>query len=84
MAETAARAKTVQKRKSNSEFARIMHQMSKNKLAMAGLTIFLIELAAVLLAPVIIPYDYTLMDMTAIQQGPSMKHIFGTDELGVI
>ncbi|MCI8517919.1 MAG: ABC transporter permease [Hungatella sp.] len=82
MAETAARAKTVQKRKSNSEFARIMHQMSKNKLAMAGLTIFLIELAAVLLAPVIIPYDYTLMDMTAIQQGPSMKHIFGTDELG--
>lgn len=68
--------------KKQSELARVLHQMSKNKLAMAGLFIFLFELLLVILAPVIIPYDYAAMDMTAIQQGPSMKHLFGTDELG--
>ena len=68
--------------KKQSEMARVLRQMRKNKLAMLGLIIFLLELVLVLLAPLIIPYDYAAMDMTAIQQGPSMRHLFGTDELG--
>lgn len=68
--------------KKQSEFARILKQLSKNKLAMLGLIIFLCEIFLVLIAPMIIPYDYAAMDMTAIQQGPSIKHLFGTDELG--
>ena len=56
--------------------------MKKNKMAMLGLIIFLIELILLVLAPVIIPYDYTAMDIMAIQQGPSAQHWFGTDELG--
>lgn len=35
--------------------------MKKNKMAMLGLIIFLIELILLVLAPVIIPYDYTAM-----------------------
>ena len=65
-----------------AEFKRIMKQMKKNKMAMLGLIIFLIELILMVLAPVIIPYDYTAMDIMAIQQGPSAQHWFGTDELG--
>ena len=65
-----------------AEFKRIMKQMKKNKMAMLGLIIFLIELIVLVLAPVIIPYDYTAMDIMAIQQGPSAQHWFGTDELG--
>ena len=65
-----------------AEFKRIMKQMKKNKMAMLGLVIFLIELILLVLAPVIIPYDYTAMDIMAIQQGPSAQHWFGTDELG--
>ena len=65
-----------------AEFKRIMKQMRKNKMAMLGLIIFLIELILMVLAPVIIPYDYTAMDIMAIQQGPSAQHWFGTDELG--
>ena len=65
-----------------AEFKRIMKQMRKNKMAMLGLIIFLIELILLVLAPVIIPYDYTAMDIMAIQQGPSAQHWFGTDELG--
>lgn len=65
-----------------AEFKRIMKQMKKNKMAMLGLIIFLIELILLVLAPVIIPYDYTAMGIMAIQQGPSAQHWFGTDELG--
>ena len=65
-----------------AEFKRIMKQMKKNKMAMLGLIIFLIELILLVLAPVTIPYDYTAMDIMAIQQGPSAQHWFGTDELG--
>ena len=65
-----------------AEFKRIMKQMRKNKMAMLGLIIFLIELILLVLAPLIIPYDYTAMDIMAIQQGPSAQHWFRTDELG--
>lgn len=68
--------------KKQSEFVRVMKQMSKNKLAMLGLVILLAELVLVLLAPVIAPYEYSYMDAMAMQQGPSAAHWFGTDELG--
>ena len=81
MAEAAVAVKAARPKK-QSELLQVLKQMSKNKLAMLGLIIFVLELVVVLLAPWIIPYDYTAMDMTAIQQGPSMAHWFGTDELG--
>lgn len=68
--------------KKQSEFVRVMKQMSKNKLAILGLIILLTEFVLVLLAPVIDPYDYAYMDVMAMQQGPSAAHWFGTDELG--
>lgn len=68
--------------KKQSEFVRVMKQMSKNKLAILGLIILLTEFVLVLLAPVIAPYDYAYMDVMAMQQGPSAAHWFGTDELG--
>ena len=68
--------------KKQSEFVRVMKQMSKNKLAMFGLIILLAELVLVLLAPLIAPYEYSSMDSMAMQQGPSAAHWFGTDELG--
>lgn len=68
--------------KKSSEFMRVMKQMSYNKLAMLGLAIFIIELLLVLLSPVLAPYDYKKLDMTAVSQGPSMAHWFGTDDLG--
>ena len=70
------------KKKKQSEFVRVMKQMSKNKLAILGLIILLTEFVLVLLAPVIAPYDYAYMDVMAMQQGPSAAHWFGTDELG--
>lgn len=82
MANTMAAERLTARPKKKSELARVFRQLKKNKLAMLGLIIFLVELVLVLLAPWISPYEYTAMDMTAVQQGPSAAHWFGTDELG--
>lgn len=68
--------------KKNSELVRILRQLSKNKLAVLGMVIIVIEVILALLAPYIIPYDYTAMDMTACFAGPSSKHLFGCDDMG--
>lgn len=70
------------KLKKQSEFVRVFKELSKNQTAMLGLIILLIEIILAILAPVIAPYDYMEMDIVAAQQGPSLAHWFGTDELG--
>lgn len=73
-------AKTKTKKK--SEFARVMKQLSKNKLAMLGLIIFIIEVVLAILAPYIAPYKYDAMDMTQMFALPSAQHFFGCDDMG--
>ncbi len=68
--------------KKKNELAAVMQQLVKNKLAVIGLIIFSLEIIIAILAPIISPYKYDLMDMTVMQQGPSFQHWFGTDELG--
>jgi len=74
--------KTVTKAKKQSEFLRILKQLSKNKTAMLGLAILSVEIILALLAPYIIPYDYAAMDMTSTFAKPSLKHLFGCDDMG--
>ena len=76
------RVKSNSQPKKKSEFLRVMKQLSYNKGAMIGLTIFVLELILVLAAPLIAPYDYTAMDPATIRQTPSAAHWFGCDELG--
>ena len=68
--------------KKQSEFVRVIKQLRKNKLAMAGLFIFVVECLLALLSPVIIPYSVTEMDFTAVFTGPSSAHWFGCDDMG--
>ena len=70
------------KLKKNSEFLRVLKQLSYNKLAMAGAVLFVVLLAVCLLAPFIAPYDYNKLDIVNARQGPSAAHWFGTDDLG--
>lgn len=76
------RVKTPEKIKKNSEFKRILKQLSYNRLAMFGAVLFAAELILVLLAPVLAPYDYNALDMTNMCALPSAAHWFGTDDLG--
>lgn len=70
------------KAKKNSELLRVLRQLSKNKAAMIGLVIFVIEVVVAILAPLIAPYDYTMMDMTNCFATPSLLHPFGCDDMG--
>ena len=65
MTEAAAVQTKVRVRK-NSEFMRILKQLSYNKLAMFGAIVFVAELMLVLFAPLIAPYGYADMDMTVV------------------
>lgn len=69
-------------RKRQTEFARVMKQLRKNKVAMFGLAVLVIELVLAVLSPWIIPYDYTAMDMANCFSGPSASHFFGCDDMG--
>lgn len=54
----------------------------KNKIAMSGLVVFSLLLLFVIVGPWLSPYDPNYMDLVNVNQGPSMAHLLGTDELG--
>ena len=71
-----------EKLRKQSEFLRVMKQLSKNKFAMLGLFILLVEILVALFAQFIMPYNYAAMDLTATFASPSMEHLFGCDDMG--
>ena len=77
-----ASVQTRKKPRKNSEFLRVMKQLSRNKTAVLGLVILLIEIVLAILAPYIAPYDYTEMDFMNMFATPSKAHLFGCDDLG--
>ena len=48
----------------------------------AGLLVVSLIVLAAIFAPVISPYDPDLQNYSALLQGPSAHHLFGTDDLG--
>ena len=73
---------TKRKHKKQSEFARVMKQLSKNKVAMLGLIILIVEILMATFAPLIAPYGYAEMDFMKTFAGPSAQHPFGCDDMG--
>ncbi|MFT9847738.1 ABC transporter permease [Aneurinibacillus sp. REN35] len=54
----------------------------QNKLAFAGLLVFIGYLMLAVLGPYIAPYDPFKMQPNDMLQGPSTAHLFGTDQFG--
>lgn len=52
----------------------------RNSVIALGFILFLVVIAFI--GPAIVPYDVNEFDYSAILQGPSAKHFFGTDEFG--
>lgn len=65
-----------------SPFMQVVARLYKNKVAMAGLYIILVLIAVAVLSPLLMPYDYTAMDMKRMYARPNLQHIFGCDDLG--
>jgi peptide/nickel transport system permease protein len=58
------------------------HLWRRSPRATIGLVLFLLVAISAVAAPLIAPYSPKQMDVSAILQGPSSAHIFGTDEFG--
>ncbi len=61
---------------------RTLRAFLANRLAIAGVVILLLLVLGATFAPILVPYSPTATDFSALQQGPSAKHWFGTDQLG--
>ena len=70
------------KHKKQGELQRVVKQLKKNKIAMLGLYILIIEIILAALAPYISKYGYAEMDLTACFATPSLSHFFGCDDMG--
>src|SRR5919106_5045810 len=60
----------------------IWRRFRRHKVAMIGGLILILLYVAALATPWIAPYGYAEPDFASINQGPSLKHPMGTDELG--
>lgn len=71
-----------EKAKKKSQFAVILKRLFKNKGSVIGLIIVIVFVLIAVLAPILAPYGYAEMDTKAILKGPSLEHLFGTDNMG--
>lgn len=63
-------------------WGQVWWKFRRNKIAMGGLATVALILLMALLAPLISPYSEEFQDSTALLQGVSLAHPFGTDQLG--
>ena len=68
--------------KGQSQFDIVWRQLRRNKGALLGGFIVILEVLIAILAPVFAPYDPILQDLTAALDPPSREHLLGTDEVG--
>jgi peptide/nickel transport system permease protein len=61
---------------------RLWTRLRRSPLAIGGLVVFVVAIAAALLAGLIAPFPYDHVDFVALKQPPSIQHWFGTDDLG--
>ncbi len=57
-------------------------RLVRNKMSVVGMAIIVILLLLAVFADVIAPFPYQQQDYSAIAQGPSLQHLFGTDNMG--
>ena len=60
----------------------LLGDVLRQPLGLVGFVIVLLFVICVIFAPLIAPYDYARQDIPDRQQGPSLKYVLGTDNLG--
>lgn len=60
----------------------VFQRFCRNKLAVTGAIIMILLVAVAIFAPLLAPYPYDLQDAAVAKQGPSLAHLFGTDNYG--
>jgi peptide/nickel transport system permease protein len=60
----------------------VWRRFKRHRLALIGGVVLVLLYAMAIVGPELAPYGYAELDFTAINQGPSIKHPMGTDEIG--
>ena len=68
--------------KTNNKWLDVWNEFKNHKGALAGAIIFALIVILVLLGPFIWPYEANGINLRMRNQGPSLVHPFGTDQLG--
>ncbi len=66
----------------HSQWYDVWHQFKAHKGALLGGIVFIVIVLGVFIGPWLWPYDATYIDIRSRNQGPSLAHPFGTDQLG--
>ena len=59
-----------------------LKRFCSNKVALVAAAVMLIIILLCIFGPILSGYEFEQMDMKAKNQGPSLTHLFGTDQLG--
>ncbi|MHC6179616.1 ABC transporter permease [Clostridium sp. JNZ X4-2] len=78
--EIEANSNILKKKSKNNSI--ILYKIKKNPMTILGFAIIIIMALLAIFAPYITSYDPTKMNILDRFQAPSMKHLFGTDEVG--
>lgn len=57
-------------------------RLLRNKMSIAGMAVIFCLILIAVFADMIAPYTYQEQNYSAISQGPSLEHLFGTDNMG--
>lgn len=68
--------------RSHGQLGLVWAQLRRHRLAVASAGILAAVAAVCALAPLLAPYDFDAIDLSAIRQPPSPSHPMGTDDLG--
>ena len=79
-------ATVVQKGVHTTEFASrrtlLLHRFLRNEPAVVALILLVVLFVTCYALPPLLPYSYTDLDFSALQEPPSAEHLFGTNALG--
>ena len=64
------------------KLAEVFQRFCRNKLAVTGAVIMVLLIVVAVFAPLLAPYPYDLQNAEVAKQGPSLAHLFGTDNYG--
>lgn len=76
------KAEKQKKIKKQSQFREVMKRLFQNKLAVAGMIIFVLYILIAILAPLLTPYNIAELNLPEKNQSPSLAHLCGTDNYG--
>lgn len=79
---TETTGKKLKAHKKQSQFSMVMGRLRENPGAMIGMILFLLLVLISIFAPLLTPYKYDAIDIINANQGPSLTHPCGTDQLG--